>query len=204
MKSVLENIPAFMKYFKAWILAAVFLSCSPLLSATESLHPPTLAAHESLYGIETHGKKRFSVSRITMRFHSWEKSKTDYLVECFFLKKGELGDLPKIDDTVLFSVTDPQGTYEVDSKPIKLPSPHKAEKTKPAKKKSSSAQPKFTQADYPREGYIVRLLSDGVVVRFQTSSHPLDRMVKENAPLLDQAASAKSARHLEAETLLKK
>ena len=195
-----------MKYFRAALFIGTFLISTRMLSAEQSNHPPTLAVHESQFGIELHGKQRYSVSKITIRLFSREKLQTDYVVECFFMKKSQSGDLPQIDDTVLFSVTAARATYEVMSNPIKLPPPPKAVKAKSSKKsskKSAPNPPKFTEADYPREGYIVRLLADGVVVRAQASSHPLDRMIKDSSQILNQAA-AKTARHPDLETLLKK
>jgi len=195
-----------MKYFRAALFIGTFLISTRMLSAEQSNHPPTLAVHESQFGIELHGKQRYSVSKITIRLFSRKKLQTDYVVECFFMKKSQSGDLPQIDDTVLFSVTAARATYEVMSNPIKLPPPPKAVKAKSSKKsskKSAPNPPKFTEADYPREGYIVRLLADGVVVRAQASSHPLDRMIKDSSQILNQAA-AKTARHPDLETLLKK
>jgi hypothetical protein len=195
-----------MKYFRAALFIGTFLISTRMLSAEQSNHPPTLAVHESQFGIELHGKQRYSVSKITIRLFSRKKLQTDYVVECFFMKKSQSGDLPQIDDTVLFPVTAARATYEVMSNPIKLPPPPKAVKAKSSKKsskKSAPTPPKFTEADYPREGYIVRLLADGVVVRAQASSHPLDRMIKDSSQILNQAA-AKTARHPDLETLLKK
>jgi len=182
-----------MKYFRAALFIGTFLISTRMLSAEQSNHPPTLAVHESQFGIELHGKQRYSVSKITIRLFSRKKLQTDYVVECFFMKKSQSGDLPQIDDTVLFSVTAARATYEVMSNPIKLPPPPKAVKAKSSKKsskKSAPNPPKFTEADYPREGYIVRLLADGVVVRAQASSHPLDRMIKDSSQILNQEGSS--------------
>ena len=196
-----------MRYFSAALVIGTFISSTRLLSAEQSHHAPTLAVHESQFGIELRGKQRYSVSTITIQLFSRKKLQTDCVMECFFVKKSLSGDLPQIDDTVLFPVTAARATYEVMSNPIKLPPPPKAVKAKSSKKsskKSAPNPPKFTEADYPREGYIVRLLADGVVVRAQASSHPLDRMIKDSSQILNRATAAKTARHPDLETLLKK
>ena len=195
-----------MHFLKPIVLFLLFTWCLGIRGVWAS-HPPTLAVHESLYGTEIHGKQRLSVEKITIRLYSHGGLNTEYAVQCFFLKKGKPGEPPQINDTILFELTDPRATYEVTAMPIKLPPPPQAAKSKSSKKgskKSASKQAKPTAADYPREGYIVRLLCDGSVVRSMASSHPLERLAKESPELLNQLAAAKSARHLDVETLVKK
>ena len=186
----------------------LFLTCGFGLREAWAAHAPTLAVHASLYGNEVHGKQRLSVERITVRLYGQAGSQTDYAVQCFFLKKGMSGEPPQIDDTVLFEVRDPRASYEVTAKPIKLSAGEKTAKSaKKGSKKSSAKKTKQlipTAADYTREGYIVRVLCDGIVVRTQASNHPLERLSKENPGLLDQAARSKSARHFAVTDLVKK
>jgi hypothetical protein len=199
-----------MRFLKQVTLFLLII-CGLEIREARASHPPTLAVHESLYGTETSGKNRQSVQQLAIRLYSRDSSQSRYVVECFFLKKGKTAELPSINDTVIFEVTDPRATYEVTAKPIKLPPPPKAAKSKPSKKsskkgskKSASKQVKPTAADYPREGYIVRVLCDGSIVRSMASNHQLERLAKEAPKLLNQSAAAKSARHLDVEAILKK
>ena len=133
-------------------------------------------------------------------------------VQCFFLKKGQPGESPTIQETVLFEHHGFNATYEVTAKPIKIspvskPTSKSGKKKtgkKSAKKAKGAATVKPSTLDFPREGYIVRLVGSGIVLRTEASSHTLDRFAKENAPLLDQAACSKSARLLNEATLIKK
>lgn len=192
----------------ATALALVAFGSQVLLASVAEPHAPNFSVHESLYGTELCGKQRLSVEKITIRLYSHAGTNIDYAVQCFFLKKGKPGEPPQINDTVLFEVTSPRASYEVTAKPIKLSAGEKTVKSaKKGSKKSSAKKTKPAKpspSDFPREGYIVRVLCNGVVVRSQASNHPLERLSKEDPELLDQAAHSKSARHLAVTDLVKK
>lgn len=167
---------------------------------------PSLSVHETNFGTELDGKQRLSVEKIQIRLHTHREIKNKFLLQCFFFKKGKVNSLPIINDTVVFEVNNARFAYEVCAKPIKLSSPGTASKKK-SSKKSSAKNPKpstVSASDFPRAGFIVRLLCDGDVLRLYTSNHPLERLATEHPELLDRAASAKSAQHLNASDLVKK
>lgn len=185
------------------IIACLWLVMGLPARASAAMHAPHLSVHESHYGIGMEGTTRCSLQGISMRISSYADPQTKFIVQCFFLKRGKLPDAPKVDDTVLFEISPSHASYEVTAKPIPLAGGGKSAKKQSAKKgitsKASSAQPKD-----PREGYIVRILCDGIVVRAHYSGHQIERFAKEHPDLLDQAALKKSARHLDHNELLTK
>lgn len=166
---------------------------------------PYLSVHESLYGTEIHGTKRQSVQRVSLRIDSYADPKSEFIVQCFFLKKGKPDDfpavLPIVDDTVIFGITPSHAYYEVTAKPLKLSVSGTSSKSKSSKKKAKVSSPS-TEAS--REGYIVRILNDGIVLRSHYSGYQLEKFAMEHPEVLDRAAAKKSARHLDAGDLLKR
>jgi|GEM_PF-1434628 len=190
-----------------------FLLC-PFASATIALHAPSFSVHESGYGTLQNGKRSESIQKISIHLVRYSQTQNEYVVESFFLKKTKPGEMPQINDTVIFKVTNPHATYEVTARPILLSSTEQSSKSpkkskkKPKKKsskKSKSKQKSTTSKSLqcPREGFVVRVLSEGVMLRLHASSHQLEQLVKTHPELFDKAASSKSARHLPAESLLK-
>ena len=169
-------------------------------------HTPTLSVHESCYGSATADGRRASIQGLDIRLISYAGPEHSYQVQCFFLKKTQFGGLPHIDDTVIFDVTSPHATFGVLARPIKLsgaPKPATAS-SKPPKKSKVSSGGVNPVGDYPREGFVVRVLCNGEVLCRHASSHRLERLSVEQAGIFNDAASGKSARHLDAAELLKR
>jgi len=182
------------------IISALYLLQS--LAASQHLpHAPSLSVHECRYGTARSGERSESVQELEVRIVSYDSPGTRFTVQVFFLRRSPHGEAPAIDDTVLFTVTDPHATYAVSAKPIKVrgPSASPQKVASPAK-----TTPSATIAKYPREGYVVRVLHDGIVVREHASSHAVESFLRTHPELLDRAAGKKSARHLEASELLKR
>ena len=190
----------------AALLLLIAALTSPLGASTLAPHTPSLMVHETSYGVTTHDGHRENIQGIEIRIVSRHEPGTTYQVQCFFIKKGKSGSPPTIDDTVLFDVTDPHGTYRVTARPIalgKAPSPGgTGSSKKKTSSKSSPSKPADSSADYPREGYLVRILHDGIVLREHASSHPVERLAKEETELFAKAASGKKAHHEESISLL--
>lgn len=187
------------------LLLAAFTS--PLGASTLAPHAPSLMVHETAYGITTHDGHRESNQSIEMRIVSRHEPRTTYQVQCFFIKKGKSGSPATIDDTVLFGATDPHGTYRVMARPIALgkapfSSGTGGSKKKPSSKSSSPSKPADSSADYPREGYLVRILHDGIVLREHASSPQIERLAKEESEFFEKAAFSKKTRHEEGTSLL--
>jgi hypothetical protein len=202
-------------------VAAVFLASSaPSLHAVQE-NAPSLSVHESSYGTRTSGNAKECIQGIDLKLISHHESENSFQVQCFFMKRGLHGAPPSIDDTVIFDVNQPHGTYTVSAKPIKLPGPTATTATSPAptaktaktakgKSSKTTAQPKLAttqsaiNAQFPREGYVVRVLSHGVTLREYCSNHTLEKFLKDDPALFEKAAASKSARHLVPEDLLKR
>lgn len=153
-------------------------------------HAPSLSVHEESYGIATRGTRRESIQSLELRLVSRSPG-TSYQVQCFFLRKGEEGGAPVVDDTVIFGATDPHASYIVAAKPIRIPGGGKG-KTRPVPAKD------------PRGGFVVRVLSNGEVLREQFSTHALETELRSDPRILEKASRGKSARHAEAEELRKR
>ena len=180
---------------------AAVLASGPLARATLAPHAPSLSVHESCYGTVTLGDRRESIQGLEIRIASHSDPEKTYQVQCFFLKRGAQGGSPTVDDTVIFDVVNPHGTYEVLANPIKLTGAAKQTQAK-SSKTLNAAKP--TAKDYPREGFVVRILgSDDAVLREFFSTHPIERLVREHPEILNKAANKKSARHPVAVNLLK-
>ena len=166
-------------------------------------HAPSLSVHESHYGIGLNGDKRESVQSIQIRIASYAEPETQFEVQSFFLRKGKPGELPKIDDTVIFEVVNPHATYHVTAKPIPLPGCAKPSKSTPTNgSKSKQVTTGSSVGDVPREGFVVRILCDGNVINQHSSGHHIQEFAQTHHELLDQAAAKKSARHLESKDIL--
>ena len=190
------------------ILAGVLLLSVQLGAAPLASHAPALSVHETNYGTAIHDGRKESIEGLEIHLVSYSTPGTNYEVQCFFLKKGKGGHPATIDDTLIFEVTNPHGSYGVLAKPIKIGKDNssgvQSSKSGKSSKGSKSQTSPNPSVDFPREGYVVRVLSDGVVLRQRCSTHRVEEFVKENADLLDQAAVKKSARHLQASDLLKR
>ena len=177
-------------------------------ASTLAPHAPSLTVHETAYGITTQDGHRESIQGIETRIVSRCEPGTTYQVQCFFLKRGKNGAPSTIDDILNFDVTDPHGTYRVTAEPIRLgrTSPPSSKAKGVGKRKSSKSptpsKPVDLSADYPREGYLVRILHDGILLRMQGSSHSVEKLAVENPELFSKAAGSKKARRMEAPSLL--
>lgn len=169
-------------------------------------HAPSLIVHETLYGIEVNTQRQ-SVERIFLRIGSFADPKDKMTVQCFFLKKGKLSNcstsLPLVDDTVIFDLPPSHGSYEVTARPIRLSTAPKPSKSK-SSKKSSKKKTTSTPAVVPREGFIVRILHDGLVLRSYYSNHQMELFANEHPELLEKATAKKSARRFIAKDLAKR
>lgn len=186
-------------------VALIIAFGAPLSAATAvplSPHAPSLSVHESCYGTATRGGHRESVQGIDVRIVSRDDPGSTYQVQCFFLKRGKNGDPPTADDTVFFDTTDPHGTYRVMAKPITLRSTSLKETAKKKSSKSSSPKPKDLSADHPREGFLVRILHKGNVLREHGSTHAIEHLAQENPELFTKAVESRKARHEQSPSLL--
>ena len=161
-------------------------------------HQPSLSVRESCYGTVTKGHKRESIQGLEIRVVSYEPPGFTCRIECFFLKRGRDGTPPSVDDTVIFDVTNPHGTYSVTARPIPLS--RNAGKSGSGKKAAS----RNPNADFPREGWVVRVLHRRKVLEQRCSSHMVEDLVREDPALLPGAAAAKKARLLQAAELTDK
>lgn len=161
-------------------------------------HAPNLSVHESCYGTSLRDGHRENIQGLEIRIVSHRAPGSSYRVECFFLKRGKNGEAPSVDDVTVFEVTDPHGVYRVMAKPIRMgASPSKA-----SAKKSVSKKPSTPVVPAPREGYLVRVLSEGVLLRECSSSHSVERLAAEDPGLFTGALAGKKVRTLEAPDLL--
>jgi hypothetical protein len=191
---------------KFYVGAALLFLISPVFAALPS-SSPTLSVHESSYGTFTQGVRRESIQGITIRIFSHVAPSTPYEIQCFFLKRQKQGKLPKVNDTVIFNDTEAHGVYKVFAKPIKL-----SAGTQPSKSRGKSSKKSYYQlpkpskkiaSESPREGFVVRVLCDGVILRQHCSGYSVEKLAKEHPELFERAATEKSTRHLSAEELLK-
>lgn len=173
-------------------------------------HTPSLSVEESCYGTSLQGTQPVSIQGLKIRIVTYTDIERTFQVQCFFLKHGRKDAIVTVDDTVIFDVVNPHGTYEVTAKPIKVPGTGSSKAAGSSKSKAKTGKlSKKTQLyktavnKNPREGYVVRILSDGSILRTYCSSHALDKLIEQDPRLLDQAALKKSARHLESRSLLK-
>ena len=114
-------------------------------------HAPSFSVHESAYGIRLNGGKRENIQSLQIRLVSYAEPGTRFEVQSFFLKKGKPGELPKVDDTVLFEVTNPHAAYEIKAKPIALSGGTKPTKNKsPKNSKSKQATQVIKFRNLPR------------------------------------------------------
>ena len=186
---------------------AVTIAAFSLLALSEvraglPAYAPSLSVHESHYGIQLNGAKQENVQSIQIRLLSHAETETAFEVQSFFLKKGTLGGLPQVDDTVIFDVVRPHATYQVAAKPIPLSSGATTSKSKSAKSSKNSSSTGAATGGMPRDGFIVRIIQDGKLIREHYSTHQLQEFAKAHSEILDQAADKKSARHLDAKDLL--
>ena len=169
-------------------------------------HAPSFSVHESAYGIRLNGGKRENIQSLQIRLVSYAEPGTRFEVQSFFLKKGKPGELPKVDDTVLFEVTNPHAAYEIKAKPIALSGGTKPTKNKSPKNSKSKQATQVTTGssagEVPREGFVVRVLCDGILLKQHCSSHQVQEFAKDHPEILNQAAAKKSARYLEAKDIL--
>jgi hypothetical protein len=181
-------------------LAAFTLLEGNVAAAKLAAHAPSLSVYEDCYGMVRAGNRHESIQGLEIRLVSYSTG-TPYQVQCFFLKSSP-GESPVIDDTVIFDVVNPHANYIVLAKPISLPGAKK--KSSPggkSSKKSPAGVP--SSAKDPREGFVVRVLSGDEVLRQHCSTHALEILAKGSPQLLDEAVKKKSARHVDAVTLLK-
>jgi len=189
----------------AALIAGAFIISANAGAAPLASHAPTLSVHETNYGTAIHDGLKESIEGLEIHLVSYAAPGTNYEVQCFFLKKGKGNHPVTIDDTVIFEVTNPHGSYGVLAKPIKIGKDNSsgAQISKNGKSSKGSKSQNFPNpsVDFPREGYLVRVLSDGVVLRQRCSTHRVEEFVKENPDLLYQAVAKKSARHFQGNDL---
>jgi len=195
------------------IVLGAILGISAFLSdsagaATLALHAPTLSVHETSYGTSSHDGVRESVEGLEIRMVSYSEPGTTYEVQCFFLKKGKQNQPATIDDTVIFHVTNPHGSYGVLAKPIKIGRDTslgtQSSKSGKGGKNTKTQTPPNPSLEHPREGYVVRVLSDGVILRQSFSTHRVEEFVRNYPEKLEAALVKKSARHLQGSDLYKR
>jgi hypothetical protein len=176
--------------FGAALLTFAFLTARAG-AAPLAPHAPNLSVHEESYGTVTKGSGRESIQSLELRLVGRNPG-TTYQVQCFFLKKGAENGSPVVDDTVLFDVTDPHATYVVKAKPIRIRGGGGGAKGGPS------------PAQDPRAGYVVRVLSDGLVLRSQSSTPSLESEILSDPSLLEKASKRRAARRPDASDLLKR
>lgn len=196
-------------------VAAVFMASTvPSLHAVQE-NAPNLSVHESSYGTRSSGNTKESIQGIDLKLVSHHESENGFQVQCFFMRRGIHDAPPTVADTVIFDVNQAHGTYTVHANPIRIPgsaatSPTPTAKTAKGKSSKTTAQPKLAKtqsainAQFPREGYVVRVLSGGIPIRDYCSNHTLEKLLKEDPALFEKAAASKSARHVVPEDLLKR
>jgi hypothetical protein len=195
----MKNIIRHFRWASFFLL--VFLTGN-LAFATLAPHAPSLSVHDSAYGVVQNGTRRESIQKISIHLVSYAAPGTDFTVQSFFLRRPKPGEMPQVDDAVIFDVTTPHATYEVQAKPILLPDVNKGTGGKgKSSKKSNPNAPKQTSSG--REGFVVRVLCHGIVLRQQASGHQLGQLAKLHPELFDEAAASRSARHLPSESLIK-
>lgn len=205
--------------YPAISLRVLVTACALLfLRSTEAAlppHAPSLSVHESCYGTALDGNTRVSIQGLEIRVVSHADTTKPYQVQCFFLKKGKKESPVIVDDTVIFDVVNPHATYEVIAHPIKVADAGSNQAARKSKSKSgksagkssktrTSSQTKSSSIKNPREGYVVRIAYEGEVLRTHYSGHPLEESLQLTPSLLDQEVLKKSARHLQADDLLKR
>jgi hypothetical protein len=186
-------------------LAALVLGILPAQHASSGLphtDAPALSVHECSYGTALREGRRESIQRIEIGIISRTRPGTAYQVQCFFLQRGKDGGSPSIHDTALFDVVDPHGTYRVAALPIKLGTISQHKSGKNSKNSTASLTTKNPIANHPREGFLVRIMRDGEMLREHASSHSLDRLATEDPGFFSKAAECKKARHLDASDLI--
>jgi len=199
--------------YSAISLRVLVTTCALLFAgSTEAAlppHAPSLSVHESCYGTALDGTTRVSIQGLEIRIVSHADTTKPYQVQCFFLKRGKKDSPVIVDDTVIFDVVNPHATYEVIANPIKLSGAEPKQTSSRSKSKSGrsigkSSPAKSSPIKNPREGFVVRIIFEGEVLRTHYSGHPLEESIQMNSSILDQAALKKSARHLQADGLLKR
>ena len=182
------------------LVAAWGLAPAGVIAAMPA-HAPSLSVHESCYGTSLKDGRRKNIQGLELRIVSHNAQGTVYRVECFFLKRGKNGARPSVDDVIVLNVTDPHGIYQVMAKPIPVGGASSASGKKPGKK-STSARSSPSSLPAPREGFLVRILNEGVVVREHASSHSVERLAAEDPELFAKALSGKKVRNLDAKASL--
>lgn len=187
----------------ALFVAAWTLAPTGVIAATPA-HAPSLSVHESCYGTSLKDGHRENIQGLELRIVSHSVPGTSYQVECFFLKRGKKGARPSVDDVIIFDITDPHGLYRVMAKPIPVGSASSISgKTgKTSGKKSASAKTSPSPVPAPREGFLVRILCEGVLMREFASSHSVERLAAEDPELFIKASSGKKVRTLDAGGIL--
>ena len=196
-------------------VAAVFMASTVLSLHAVQENAPSLSVHESSYGTHSSGNTKESIQGIDLKLVSHHESENGFQVQCFFMRRAIHDAPPTVADTVIFDVNQAHGTYTVHANPIRIPgsaatSPTPTAKTAKGKSSKTTAQPKLAttqsaiNAQFPREGYVVRVLSGGIPIRDYCSNHTLEKLLKEDPALFEKAAASKSARHVVPEDLLKR
>lgn len=181
------------------LLTAFAVTLIPLRAASPA-EAPSLSVHEKAYGTRTINGHPESIQELEIRIVSHTPSAMPFVVECFFLKRGKKGSPHLVDDTVIFEVTNPHATYEVEAKPIAL---HSTASKPSSKNKGHSGGTKTKTPEVPREGWVVRVLQNGSVLRQHCSAHAVESLLEEDPELLTRAVSSRSVRRPESGELLK-
>ena len=191
--------PALLTIAMVSLLAAAFPFGN--LGAVPPPHAPTLSVHESSYGTTRTDHGQESILSLDIRIVSHDPSDRVYRAECFFLKKGKHGAEATVDDAAAFDVIRPHATYRISAKPIAIKAP-KATSTTSKSGKGKASVPRNPPTDLPREGYVVRISSNGELLR-ECSSYPiLSEAIARNPSLLDADKVRKRIRELDPATLI--
>jgi hypothetical protein len=165
---------------------------------------PSMSVHESCYGTSLRDGHRESIQGLEIRTVSYAEPRIPFEVQCFFLKGGKHDGLLTVDDTVILQVDTPVANLRVLANPIRVPGTVQSAKTPKAQSSSgkrgspATGRPKSAMAPQssasPREGFVVRVVRDGTVLRQHCSSHRLELLITEHPDLLTAAAAGKKVR----------
>lgn len=182
-------------------IAALILFTLPGIIAAVPAHAPSLSVHESCYGTSVREGHCENIQGLEIGIVSRRAPGTSYRVECFFLKRGKNSDSPSVDDVVVFEITDPHAVYRVMAKPIRTGTSPSLSRVRTSGKKSHVQKLSAPRNLSPREGFLVRILSDGAIVREYCSSHSVERLAAEDPELFTKALAGKKARGLESQDI---
>jgi hypothetical protein len=187
--------------------ASMFLLASGnIAGALLPADAPSMSVHESCYGTSLRDGHRESIQGLEIRTVSYAEPRIPFEVQCFFLKGAKHDGLPTVDDTVILHVDTPVANLRVLANPIRVPGTVQPAKTPKARSSSgkrgspatvrpqSAKAPQSSATASPREGFVVRVVRDGTVLRQHCSSHRLELLIRDHPDLLTAAAAGKKVR----------